>query len=137
MDFIDNRGRKEDLNTTIDGASDEKTVQVGAHVKLSKKVNTNPETVKKQKKVLSRKCHTNNPFKPEEDQILLEEMCSGEKLDFNQLAKKMNRTSASVKNRVNKLKMTGVSTKTKMCTRFRKILLFWIQPLKTFSNLPS
>ena len=102
--------RSEDLNTTSKGTSEEKIVCSG--MKLSKKGNKNIDNlVKSQKQVISRKCHTNVLFKPEEDRILLEAIRSGEQLDFTKLAKKMNRNSGSVINRVNKLKFTGVSTK--------------------------
>ena len=116
LDSIENRARNEELYTTSNEASDEKIVD--AHEMPSKTVSkkniekgTKNPTVKKPKLVLNKKSFTVNHFTPEEDKILLEAMSSGEKLDFKQLAKKMNRDRSSVKTRVEKLTLTGgVST---------------------------
>ena len=77
-----------------------------------KKGAQNLHTGKKTKKVPNRTTYTLNYFKPEEDKILLKAMSSGEELDRGKLAKKLNRDPASIRDRVKKLKMTGVSTKT-------------------------
>ena len=133
MDFIDNRGLNEDLDTQ---RKEEKSMDY--QVKPSKKVNTNPIIVNNQKKLISRKCHTNNSFKPEEDQILLEAIRSGEELDFTKLAKKMNRNSGSVLNRVNKLKFTGVSTtsqKSYTINEDLRIIDLAVKNLQKFSKL--
>ena len=133
MDFIDNRGLNEDLDTQ---RKEEKSMDY--QVKPSKKVNTNPIIVNNQKKLISRKCHTNNSFKPEEDQILLEAIRSGEELDFTKLAKKMNRNSGSVLNRVNKLKFTGVSTtsqKSYTLNEDLRIIDLAVKNLQKFSKL--
>ena len=92
-------------NQESNEASKEKIL--GANMKLSKK---NPKKGSKSgviDQVISRKSSTRNPFTPEEDQILLEAMRSGEKVDCTKLAKKMNRNSGSVLTRVRKLELSG------------------------------
>ena len=117
LDSIDNRARSEDLNTTSNGASEEKIVVGGGTVKLSKNVskeNTknatkNPDinSVKKPKQFLNKKRTAGNRFTTAEDKILLEAINSGEELDFTKLAKRMKRNSTSVQHRVLKLKLSG------------------------------
>ena len=146
LDFIDNRGSKEDLNTASNAASDEK--KMGVHVKPNKTVSKknmkiaikNPvinNAVRQKKK--NRSTFTVNPFTPEEDKILLEAMSSGEELDFKKLAKKMNRAWGSVKHRVEKLKLSGgVSTITKQRYNLQedlKIIDSAVENLKKFAKL--
>ena len=84
MDFSDNRGLKEDLNTTRDKASDK--IIVVDDVKLRKTVSKKKKGSKiidiendnAVKRVISRKSFTVKPFTPEEDKILLEAVNSGE-----------------------------------------------------------
>ena len=148
MDFVDNTARNEDFNTTGNGASDEKIV--GGDVKPSKTVskkNTRKATknseinkaAKKPRQVLNRKSYTVNHFTPEEDKILLEAISSGEEIDFTKLAKKMNRNSGSVINRVKKLKLSGgVSNQTRQRYNLQedlKIIDSAVENLQKFAKL--
>ena len=144
MDFSDNRGLKEDLNTTRDKASDK--IIVVDDVKLRKTVSKKKKGSKiidiendnAVKRVISRKSFTVKPFTPEEDKILLEAVNSGEKLDIRELAKKINRRKDSVRTRLEKFKSTGVSTKTNKSYSFQEDLLILdsaIRNLEKFSKL--
>ena len=144
MDFSDNRGLKEDLNTTRDKASDK--IIVVDDVKLRKTVSKKKKGSKiidiendnAVKRVISRKSFTVKPFTPEEDKILLEAVNSGEKLDIRELAKKINRRKDSVRTRLEKFKLTGVSTKTNKSYSFQEDLLILdsaIRNLEKFSKL--
>ena len=149
-DLIDNRARDEDLNTTSSGASGEKIVGGGVKPrktvskkntkKVTKNTNIN-KSVKKPKQVLNKKRSTHNPFKPEEDKILLEAMRSGEELDFKELAKTINRKRTSVQGRMEKLKLSGgVSSTTNPRYTLQedlKIIDSAVENLKIFSKLDA
>ena len=145
VSLIDDTGSNENMDTTSTKGSEEKIDDGGE--KLSKSVPKkrkgpkNPDisdTGKKQKQVSNRKTYTLQFFKPEEDKILLKAMRSGEDIDYNKFAKKLNRDHASIRDRVKKLEMTGVSTKTSK--RFTleedlKVIDSALKNLKEFSKL--